>query len=61
MNYSEFRNNLTESLNAVNIDGNIVIVSRLKGKLWLKLAVMNTIRLKIHFILPVLMAIINAW
>lgn len=32
LNYSEFRKNLTESLNTVNDDGDIVIVSRSKGK-----------------------------
>lgn len=32
LNYTEFRNNLAESLNAVNEDGDIVVVSRSKGK-----------------------------
>lgn len=32
VNYSEFRKSLAESLNAVNDDGDIVIVSRSKGK-----------------------------
>ena len=32
VNYSEFRKNLTENLNVVNDDGDIVIVSRSKGK-----------------------------
>ncbi|PZR07234.1 MAG: type II toxin-antitoxin system prevent-host-death family antitoxin [Flavobacterium psychrophilum] len=32
VNYSEFRNNLSQSLNAVNDDREIVIVSRTKGK-----------------------------
>jgi len=32
VNYSEFRNNLAENLNMVNDDGEIVIVSRSKGK-----------------------------
>ncbi|MDP4263077.1 MAG: type II toxin-antitoxin system prevent-host-death family antitoxin [Bacteroidota bacterium] len=32
VNYSEFRNNLTENLNAVNDDKQIVIVSRTQGK-----------------------------
>lgn len=32
VNYTEFRNNLAESLNVVNDDGDIVIVSRSKGK-----------------------------
>ena len=32
INYSEFRNNLTENLNAVNENKEIVIVSRTKGK-----------------------------
>ena len=32
LNYSEFRNNLSESLNAVNEDKEIVVVSRTKGK-----------------------------
>lgn len=32
VNYSEFRNNLTENLNAVNEDNEIVVVSRMQGK-----------------------------
>ena len=32
VNYSEFRNNLAESLNIVNDDGDIVVVSRSKGR-----------------------------
>jgi antitoxin YefM len=32
VNYSEFRNNLAESLNVVNDDGDIVVVSRSKGR-----------------------------
>jgi antitoxin YefM len=32
VNYSEFRNNLTQNLNAVNEDKQIVIVSRTQGK-----------------------------
>jgi len=32
VNYSEFRNNLAENLNVVNDYGDIVIVSRSKGK-----------------------------
>ncbi|MBS1660234.1 MAG: type II toxin-antitoxin system prevent-host-death family antitoxin [Bacteroidetes bacterium] len=32
LNYSDFRNNLAKSLNAVNEDREIVIVSRTKGK-----------------------------
>lgn len=32
VNYTEFRNNLTENLDAVNEDAEIVIVSRTKGK-----------------------------
>jgi antitoxin YefM len=32
VNYTEFRNNLTENLNMVNDNGEIVIVSRSKGK-----------------------------
>jgi antitoxin YefM len=32
VNYTEFRNNLAESLNVVNDDGGIVVVSRSKGK-----------------------------
>jgi antitoxin YefM len=32
VNYSDFRNNLSESLNAVNDNKEIVIVSRTKGK-----------------------------
>src|SRR5258707_13721166 len=32
VNYTEFRNKLAESLNIVNDDGDIVVVSRSKGK-----------------------------
>ncbi len=32
VNYTEFRNNLTENLNMVNDNSEIVIVSRSKGK-----------------------------
>jgi len=32
VNYSEFRNNLAENLNVVNDDGDIVVVSRSRGK-----------------------------
>ncbi|HRP58206.1 type II toxin-antitoxin system prevent-host-death family antitoxin [Agriterribacter sp.] len=32
VNYSEFRNNLSQNLNAVNDDREIVIVSRTRGK-----------------------------
>jgi antitoxin YefM len=32
VNYTEFRNKLAESLNLVNDDGDIVVVSRSKGK-----------------------------
>lgn len=32
LNYTEFRKNLTQSLNKVNDDGEIVVVSRSKGK-----------------------------
>lgn len=32
VNYSDFRNNLAENLNHVNDDGDIVVVSRPKGK-----------------------------
>lgn len=32
VNYSEFRSNLAENLNAVNDDGDVVVVSRSKGK-----------------------------
>ena len=32
LNYTEFRKNLAESLNKVNDDGEIVVVSRSKGK-----------------------------
>ena len=32
VNFTEFRNNLAESLNVVNDDGDIVVVSRSKGK-----------------------------
>jgi antitoxin YefM len=32
VNYSDFRNNLAQNLNAVNDDREIVVVSRTKGK-----------------------------
>ena len=32
VNYSEFRNNLAENLNAINDDGDVVVVARSKGK-----------------------------
>ena len=32
VNYTEFRNNLAESLNSVNDDGDIVVVACSKGK-----------------------------
>jgi antitoxin YefM len=32
VNYTEFRNNLAENLNAVNDDREVVVVSRSKGK-----------------------------
>ncbi len=32
VNYSDFRNNLAQSLNAVNDDREIIVVSRTKGK-----------------------------
>lgn len=32
VNYTEFRKNLAQSLNGVNEDGDIVVVSRSKGK-----------------------------
>jgi antitoxin YefM len=32
LNFTDFRNNLSESLNAVNNDREIVVVSRTKGK-----------------------------
>lgn len=32
VNYSDFRNNLAQTLNAVNDDREIVVVSRTKGK-----------------------------
>lgn len=32
LSYSDFRNNLTENLNAVNDDREVVVVSRPKGK-----------------------------
>jgi antitoxin YefM len=32
VNYTEFRNNLAENLNVVNDDGEVVVVSRSKGK-----------------------------
>jgi antitoxin YefM len=32
VNYTEFRNNLAESLNAVSDNSEIVVISRIKGK-----------------------------
>jgi len=32
LNFTDFRNNLSESLNAVNNDREIIVVSRTKGK-----------------------------
>lgn len=50
INYSEFRKNLAESLNAVNDDGDIVVVSRSKGKnvVVMSLAEYNSIQETLH-------------
>ena len=50
VNYTEFRNNLAESLNIVNDDGDIVNVSRSKGKnvVVMSLEEYNTIQETLH-------------
>lgn len=50
VNYSEFRNNLTQNLNAVNEDKEIVIVSRTQGKnvVVMDLDEYNSIRETLH-------------
>lgn len=52
INYTEFRNNLAESLNVVNDDKEIVIVSRSKGKnvVMMSLEEYNAIQETLHLI-----------
>jgi antitoxin YefM len=52
VNYSEFRNNLAENLNVVNDDGDIVVVSRSKGKnvVVMSLEEYNSIQETLHLI-----------
>lgn len=52
VNYTEFRNNLAESLNAVNDDKEVVIVSRSKGKnvVVMSLEEYNAIQETLHLI-----------
>jgi antitoxin YefM len=52
VNYTEFRNNLAESLNAVNNDKEIVVVSRSKGKnvVVMSLEEYNAIQETLHLI-----------
>jgi antitoxin YefM len=52
LNYTEFRKNLTKSLNKVNDDAEIVIVSRSKGKnvVVMSLEEFNSINETLHLI-----------
>lgn len=52
LNYTEFRKNLTKSLNKVNDDSEIVIVSRSKGKnvVVMSLEEYNSINETLHLI-----------
>jgi antitoxin YefM len=52
VNYTEFRNNLTENLNMVNDDGDIVVVSRSKGKnvVVMSLEEYNSIQEMLHLV-----------
>jgi len=52
VNYSEFRNNLADNLNMVNDNGEIVIVSRSKGKnvVVMSLEEYNSINETLHLI-----------
>ena len=52
VNYTEFRNNLTENLNLVNEDSEIVIVSRSKGKnvVVMSLEEYNSIQETLHLV-----------
>ncbi len=52
LNYTEFRKNLAESLNKVNDDGEIVVVSRSKGKnvVVMSLEEYNSINETLHLI-----------
>jgi len=52
LNYTEFRKNLTKSLNKVNDDAKIVIVSRSKGKnvVVMSLEEYNSINETLHLI-----------
>ena len=52
VNYTEFRNNLAENLNMVNEDGEIVVVSRSKGKnvVVMSLEEYNSIQETLHLV-----------
>jgi antitoxin YefM len=52
VNYTEFRKNLTKSLNKVNDDAEIVVVSRSKGKNVVVMALeeYNAIQETLHFV-----------
>lgn len=52
LNYTEFRKNLTKSLNKVNEDGEVVVVSRSKGKnvVVMSLEEYNSINETLHLI-----------
>jgi antitoxin YefM len=52
LNYTEFRKNLTKSLNKVNEDSEIVIVSRSKGKnvVVMSLEEFNSINETLHLV-----------
>ncbi|MFN2457369.1 MAG: type II toxin-antitoxin system Phd/YefM family antitoxin [Chitinophagaceae bacterium] len=52
VNYTEFRNKLAESLNVVNNDGDIVVVSRSKGKnvVVMSLEEYNSIQETLHLV-----------
>jgi antitoxin YefM len=52
VNYTDFRNNLAENLNEVNDDGDILVVTRTKGKtvVVLSLDEFNSIQETLHLI-----------
>jgi antitoxin YefM len=52
VNYTEFRNNLSENLNGVNDDNDIVVVSRSKGKnvVVMSLEEYNSIQETLHLV-----------
>ena len=61
LNYSDFRNNLAQSLNAVNDDREIVVVSRTKGKNVVVMDLMNTTLLWRPFTWPALQRTVSVW